>query len=475
MRLPDLPDTLLGPVLACLILACAGRPTTFAAEIVVEAETGNLLGGAVKSAETPGFSGAGYVGGFTKAGDAVDIPVDAQEAGFYTLRVRYFAPDPKVNPVLVNGAIQRNAFYPGTDGFQWTTIGRVALRKGINTVTLGTDWGYILADAVEISPAPAPVPFQIEDHPVNPEASPEARELYSRLRASFGRFVLAGQQDEKGLRRAFLSSLSPDFVPVVVGFDLLNSSSAYGRPDGQIEKAREWALKDGGIVSFSWHWFSPFGALKEVWRSYSTSQTTFDASKVLDEKSPEYQAMIKDMDIIAEQLKVLRDARVPVLWRPLHEAEGGWFWWGARGPEVCKRIYRLMYERFTKVHHLDNLLWVWTSTDNPDAREWYPGDDCVDIVGADLYAPAGVSGTYLAVFDNLRRIYQGRKMIALAETGAIPDPDAFAAEDAGWLWFLVWDDYITRSDTNPPDLIRKTYSHPHVLRLDAYTRGPQEN
>ncbi|GAT31595.1 mannan endo-1,4-beta-mannosidase [Terrimicrobium sacchariphilum] len=446
----------------------------FAEAIVVEAEEGRLHGGAVKSSETPGFSGNGYIGGFAKPGDAVDIPVETPEAGFYTLRIRYAAPEEKMNPVLVNGSIQRNGFYPKTEGFQWITVGRVALRKGENTVTLGTDWGYILADAVEVSPAPAPMPFQVADHPVNPNASAEARELYSRLRQRFGKYVLAGQQDEKGERRAYLASIAPGYVPVVVGFDLLNSSSAYGRPDGQIEKAREWASK-GGIVSFSWHWFSPFGAQNEVWRSYSTNQTTFDAGKVMDEGSPEYQAVIKDMDGIADQLKVLRDARVPVLWRPLHEAEGRWFWWGAKGPEVTKRLYRLMYERFTKVHHLDNLLWVWTTTDSPVAEQWYPGDDCVDIVGADLYAPAGVRGTYLAVFDNLRQLYRGRKMIALTEVGAMPDPDALVAEDAGWLWFLVWDDYITRADTNPVDLIRKTYSHPHVLRLDAYTSGEKEN
>lgn len=443
--------------------------------MMVEAETGQLHGGVTMARETPGFSGAGYLAGFAQAGDSVDIPVEIPEAGFYTLRVRYAAPQEKMNPVMVNGSVQRNSFFPGTAGFEWMTVGRVALRKGANTVTLGTDWGYILADAIEILPAPAPAPFQISDQPVNPEASPEVRQLYSRLRQSFGKFVIAGQQDEKGERRSFLASIAPEYVPVVIGFDLLNSSSAYGRPDGQIEKARDWAVKNGGIASFSWHWFSPFGALNEVWRSYSTSQTTFDAGKVMDEASPEYRAMIKDMDGIAEQLKVLRDARVPVLWRPLHEAEGRWFWWGAKGPEITKRLYRLMYERFTKVHHLDNLLWVWTSTDNPDALEWYPGDDCVDIVGADLYAPAGMRGTYLAVFDNLRQIYQGRKMIALAEAGALPDPDALVAEDAGWLWFLVWDDYITRSETNPVDLIRKTYSHPHVLRLDTYARGAKEN
>ena len=92
--------------------------------------------------------------------------------------------------------------------------------------------------------------------------------------------------------------------------------------------------------------------------------------------------MIRDIDAIAVELTKLRDAHVPVLWRPLHEAEGGWFWWGAQGPKNYVRLYRLLYDRLTKVHKLDNLIWVYTSGGKP---EWYPGDDVVDIIGADAY------------------------------------------------------------------------------------------
>jgi mannan endo-1,4-beta-mannosidase len=217
----------------------------------------------------------------------------------------------------------------------------------------------------------------------------------------------------------------------------------------------------------SWHWFSPFGATGEIWKSFNANGTTFDARRVADETSREYAAMVRDIDLVAEKLKVLRDAHVPVLWRPLHEAEGKWFWWGAHGPEATRRIYRLMFDRFTRVHALNNLVWVWTTTDNPDALEWYPGDEFVDIIGADIYTRTGGRGTYLSVFDNLRQLYGGRKMIALCETDALPDPGELAREGADWLWFLIWDDFIERTDVNPPGALTQAYRHDRALTLDA--------
>jgi mannan endo-1,4-beta-mannosidase len=161
------------------------------------------------------------------------------------------------------------------------------------------------------------------------------------------------------------------------------------------------------------------------------------------------------------QLARLREAGVPVLWRPLHEAEGGWFWWGSRGPETAKALYRLMFVRFTRHHRLDNLIWVWTTTDNDDAINWYPGDDYVDIVASDLYARPGARGDFSTVFDRLRKLYQGRKPLALGECGALPG----ITTRAPWLWFLCWDDNIVRPAVNPPGLLRATYRSPRLITL----------
>lgn len=69
--------------------------------------------------------------------------------------------------------------------------------------------------------------------------------------------------------------------------------------------------------------------------------------------------LLSDMDAVAKELQTLRDAKVPILWRPLHEASGGWFWWGDCSPDSYCELYRLMYEKFTKEYELDNLIFAF--------------------------------------------------------------------------------------------------------------------
>lgn len=61
------------------------------------------------------------------------------------------------------------------------------------------------------------------------------------------------------------------------------------------------------------------------------------------------------------QLKRLQSKRIPILFRFLHEADGGWFWWGAQGPEAAVKLYRLGYDRLTNYHKINNIIWVWNS------------------------------------------------------------------------------------------------------------------
>jgi len=444
-------------------IAFAGGPP-----VTYEAESGILLGHTRIAHEKPDGSGRSFVTDFKNPGDGVDIPVHVPFAGFYFLELGYACGSDKVIPVSVNGNAQGPERFPKTTGFATRRYGRVILKDGDNTIRIGTDWGYADIDFIRLSPADAPGPFHLAATPVNPDASPEARQLFIALTHEFGRRTFAGQHDSdlKNLPRLkTIAGLTNGAAPAILGLDLLYYSQAWNHPDGDgaIEKARDWALKSHGIVQLSWHWFSPFGATGPVWSSFSTNKTTFDARLLADETSSEYQAVIADLDRIAAKLQILRDAHVPVLWRPLHEAEGGWFWWGAHGPEITKRLYRLMFDRFTRVHHLDNLLWVWTTTDNDQALDWYPGDECVDIIAPDIYLPAGSQGDLFTTFDRLRELSGGRKPIALGECGVIPQ----LSVKSPWLWFLVWDDFIARPDMNPPALVAKTYSDPRVIPLSS--------
>jgi mannan endo-1,4-beta-mannosidase len=166
------------------------------------------------------------------------------------------------------------------------------------------------------------------------------------------------------------------------------------------------------------------------------------------------------------------------LWRPLHEAQGSgggtWFWWGAKGPQPFVQLWRLMHDRLTNVHDLHNLIWVFTSTPaNEDFRHWYPGDDVVDIIGPDIYTDrtSSMSGQWL----DLLQEYDGEKMIALTETGTLPDPTTFDQRGVHWSWFLPWS--VNSSDIGivpnyTPAQIQAVLGHDDVMTLDELPTMP---
>lgn len=123
--------------------------------------------------------------------------------------------------------------------------------------------------------------------------------------------------------------------------DYTDSRTSRGASSIDVDHAISHAAK-GGIVTFVWHWGAPIGLYdtpeQRWWSGFYTDATDFDiAATLADPTGANYTLLMKDIDTIAVQLKKLQDAGIPVLWRPLHEAEGGWFWWGAKGPEACRQ------------------------------------------------------------------------------------------------------------------------------------------
>ena len=276
----------------------------------------------------------------------------------------------------------------------------------------------------------------------NPNASAEAKALMEFLESIHGKYILSAQHT--GTRDPIeLHEIQnrTGKLPAIGGFELGGYSPnvnfvdtdriAIGEVMGNcntIDTAIEWAKK-GGIVTYTYHWYSPMGGRN---KSFYTQYTDFDLEKAMAGNCPEYTAILRDLDLLADNLKRLRDLHIPVLWRPLHEAEGGWFWWGAKGPEPCKKLWRLMYDRFTQYHHMDNLIWVWNSPD----PAWYPGDDCVDIISRDLY-PMEEDTACKKEFDELLAVSKN-KMRAWAECGIPSTPDLLFKEGANWLWVMAW-------------------------------------
>ncbi|KPU45253.1 mannan endo-1,4-beta-mannosidase [Oxobacter pfennigii] len=298
------------------------------------------------------------------------------------------------------------------------------------------------------------------------------------LKSIYGSKVLSGQHISQDLLEVDAIYKVTGKKPALIGFDFMDSSPSrvkYGANGTDIKRAVRW-WNEGGLVTFCWHWNAPAGLInkrpdKQWYRGFYTEATTFNFAKgIRNVESEEYRLMIRDMDAIAEELKKLQKAGVPILWRPLHEASGGWFWWGSRGPEPYKKLWRIMYERFTNYHGLDNLIWVW----NGEHQDWYPGDDVVDIVGIDFY---GLKHDYSPRQEEFKvaEAYSGaHKMVALTETGVIPDPELMLKTGAKWLWYLTWSEELVLADDKKSYseeyteawMLKKAYLHETVITRD---------
>jgi hypothetical protein len=243
-----------------------------------------------------------------------------------------------------------------------------------------------------------------------------------------------------------------------------------------------------------WHWNAPTDLIdqpgKEWWRGFYTNATTFDVQAALaDPGGPKYQLLVRDIDAIAVQLQKFEDAGVPVIWRPLHEAQGNmpdgdaWFWWGAKGPEAFKGLWHLMYDRLTNYHGLHNLIWEFTSSAaQGNHLDWYPGDDQVDMVGLDVYTDptSNMNGQW---YDTLQ-FYNGRKLLALSETGSLPNPTDLDKWGIDWSYFSPWtwdyirDQYITQrgyTEAQLQSLLQNLLNNDGIITLGELPIMPWNN
>ena len=175
--------------------------------------------------------------------------------------------------------------------------------------------------------------------------------------------------------------------------------------------------------------------------AFYKADTEFDAANATVEGTWENKVFTEDLKNTAAYLKLLRDADIPILWRPFHEAAGGWFWWG-KDAVSFKSLWIAMFNYF-KAEGLDNLIWVWTTEGN-DA-DWYPGDQYVDIVGRDVYnkETADCVSEYTSIAGNY-----GNKIVSLSECGTVGLISEQWASGARWSWFMPWYDG-TNEDGSP--------------------------
>ena len=281
-------------------------------------------------------------------------------------------------------------------------------------------------------------------------ANAAATEVYQYLLDNFGSVMLSCQQESTWMGSTEyemdIIENATGKLPAMRGLDFMN-----GDFDGVVERAKDW-WERGGLVTICWHTGINGAGYQE------SKDDNPDFEKLFDESTPEHKKMIENWDKAAKALGELKDAGVPVLWRPFHEFDGGWFWWGKGGGDNFIKLWRMMHDRFTNEFGLDNLIWVLGYSGDVKSG-WYPGDEYCDIIGSDTYDNSTHSGAY----KKLEKMNTG-KPIAFHECGYVPSVEDFEKDGCMWSWFMVWHtDYISNHDK---EQLKKVYNHEKVITLD---------
>lgn len=301
--------------------------------------------------------------------------------------------------------------------------------------------------------------------PVDPNASPEARRLLDYLYSVNGKYILSGQHNlNQNMDRCSDSAKAmTGKYPAVWGTDFIwNGLQDNGQliVDSAIAK---W--KQGYLITLMWHEGRPTDDPPYGWKeSIQGKLTDAQWAELTTPGTALYKRWLAQVDKIAGYLAQLRDAHVPILWRPYHEMNGVWFWWGnKKGDPGFARLWKNMYDRYVHHFNLDNLLWVWGANGRRDLpqdeayayRDYYPGAAYVDVLGADVYRFDYEQDDY----DELLDLAKG-KLIALTEVGELPTETVLAAQPR-WAWFLVWANFLWTGNTL--QRVRDVYGRPGTL------------
>ena len=421
-----------------------------------EAESALLAGGASIIASSTA-SGGYYV---SQGEGNLTFNLTLAEEASYNIYIQVASPNGiKANNLVVDGNTVTFNTSLNSSYIHLKAVSFLRLTAGVHTIQITKSWGWINVDFIELEKVDPLTRFNINKTLVTPEPTDEVVKLYQFLLDNYGKKIISGVMD---MADAEWLKTNTGKYPALVGLDFMQTGRGYSswyNDDTPFLEAKAWYERNG-IPAMCWHWRDP----SHKTEAFYTADTPFDVSKIFDETSDEYKDIIKDIDYTAGLLKKFQDNKIPILWRPLHEAAGGWFWWGAKGAAPCKKLYQIMYDRMVNYHGLHNLIWVWTHEPNDDA--WYPGDEYVDIIGRDIYRD-GDHGSQILEFNDMNNRYGSKKIITISESGSFPDPDNLIKDDAVWSYFMPWyGNYVRDPKYNSLDLWKKTFASDYVLTLD---------
>jgi mannan endo-1,4-beta-mannosidase len=307
--------------------------------------------------------------------------------------------------------------------------------------------------------------------PVTRGASPEAVKLLEYIYSISGQHTLTGQHcvPLTGSLRLPMVYRAAGKYPALFGQDF--GFSEPGTWDGinyrqQLVDEAIRRNQEGFIITLMWHAVRPIDDEPVTFHDSVQGKLTDAEWHDLVTPGTEINERWKSqVDVIAWHLKQLRNAGIPVLWRPYHEMNGDWFWWGKKeGDDGYKKLYRMLFDRLVNFHKLNNLIWVYDTNEtreNVDPYDkYFPGQDVVDILATDIYNTAFDKAQY----DQLLAV-AGDKPIACGEVGT-PPTAKILKEQPRWTWFMVWGEPGGGFRPGGGNTFREVYNCDETLTLD---------
>ncbi len=280
------------------------------------------------------------------------------------------------------------------------------------------------------------------------EPSETINPILSQLQSIKGKGILFGHQDDLayGINWKYIDGESDvkrvagDY-PALFGWELggIELGHEVNLDSVPFDEMRRLAVKAhemGGINTFSWH---PYSVINGV-SSWNTE--TVVVKHILPGGS-HHQQFIAHLDKVADfflNLKNVDGENIPFIFRPWHEMDGTWFWWGSNvcTSEEFKKLFRFSVEYLRKEKGIENMLVAYSPDRNFNSEKeyltWYPGDDIVDIIGLDNYHDFKLKDGYKEVIRKLHIVIdvakEKNKISALTETGLenVTDPTWFSSQ-----------------------------------------------
>nr|WP_199000430.1 glycosyl hydrolase [Flavobacterium sp. ASV13] len=338
---------------------------------------------------------------------------------------------------------------------------------------------------------------------IDKKATKETKALYENLKKVSKKHILFGHQHALEYGHGWTNEENRSDVksvtgshPAVIGIDF---SGLSGHSKNEIEKTAAILKKNvvatyerGGVTTVSWHFMNPVSSENFYWKD-TTSVAAMSLIKKGGSHHEQYKEILKTIADFAHSVKAKDGTLAPMIFRPFHEFDGDWFWWGkshtSREDFIAVWQFTITYLR--DILGVHNFIYAFS----PDVRfnseneylERYPGDDYVDMFGMDDYGDFGRDGKYdlnaatkrLKIISDLA--IKKKKLAALTETGleSIPNKTwwteallkVLKSENLELAYVLVWRNDATSpthyyapfpGQVSVPDFI-KFYDDPYTL------------